>query len=260
MIAFQAVLALWRRELIRFARQPSRIVSAVGSPLLFWMIIGSGLGASFSLAGGPAGVTYLEYFFPGVVVLLVLFGAIFSTITVIEERKSGFLQGVLVAPVPPGAIAAGKILGGASLAWGQGMLLLALAPLAGVSIDLSGAVAAAVVLAAIAIGLTALGLSFAWRIDSTQGFHGVMNLLLVPMWLLSGAFFPLEGAPTWLEWLALANPLTYGMSAFRRMLQPEIGAVADPFSSWILPLAVTAAFTVVSTLVAAAVVSRRRTP
>ncbi|MEE8137253.1 MAG: ABC transporter permease [Thermoanaerobaculia bacterium] len=218
-----AAYTLWRRELVRFFRQPSRIFSAAASPLLFWLLIGTGLSSSFRLPGGPADVDYFEYFFPGTVVLLVLFAAIFSTISVIEDRHQGFLQAVLVAPVGRGSLVAGKVLGGATLAWLQGSLYLVLAPLAGIALSLTSLLEALGVLALLAVALTALGFAFAWRVDSTQGFHAVMNLLLVPMWLLSGAFFPLAGAPAWLEWVMRLNPLTYGMAALRRVLylKPE---------------------------------------
>jgi ABC-2 type transport system permease protein len=210
-----AVLTLWRRELVRFFRQPSRIAGAAGSPLLFWILIGSGLSGSFRLPGGPANVSYLEYFFPGTMVLVLLFAAIFSTISVIEDRNQGFLQGVLVAPVSRAAIAGGKVLGGATIAWLQSLVFLALAPLSGIHLTLASALTAAGVLAVLGIALTAVGFAFAWRVDSVQGFHAVMNLLLVPMWLLSGAFFPPSGAPPWLAALMRANPLTYGVAALR---------------------------------------------
>lgn len=222
-----AVFTLWKRELVRFFRQPSRIAGAAGSPLIFWVLIGSGLSGSFRLPGGPSDLSYLEYFFPGTMVLTLLFAAIFSTISVIEDRNQGFLQGVLVAPVPRAAIAGGKVLGGATLAWLQSVVFLALAPLSGIRLTLSSVLAAAGVLAVLGIALTAVGFAFAWKVDSVQGFHAVMNLLLVPMWLLSGAFFPPSGAPGWLAAVMRANPLTYGVAALRWALYgsaPEVGS------------------------------------
>jgi daunorubicin resistance ABC transporter membrane protein len=209
-----AVWSLWRRELVRFFRQPSRVAGAVGSPLLFWLFIGSGLSGTFRLPGAER-VDYLEYFFPGTVTLVVLFAAIFSTISVIEDRREGFLQGVLAAPVSRAAIAAGKVLGGATLAWLQGAAFLLLAPLAGLSLDAPALLRAAGVLALLAVALTAIGFAFAWSVDSVQGFHAVMNLILVPLWLLSGAVFPLTGAPAWLSVLMRIDPLTYGVAALR---------------------------------------------
>ncbi len=149
-----AAFTLWRRELVRFFRQPSRIAGAAGSPLIFWVLIGSGLSSSFRLPGGAADVSYLEYFFPGTLVLIVLFAAIFSTISVIEDRNQGFLQGVLVAPVSLAAIAGGKVLGGATLAWLQAVVFLALAPLSGIRLTLGSVLASAGVLAALGFALT----------------------------------------------------------------------------------------------------------
>ncbi|HYU34480.1 MAG TPA: ABC transporter permease [Thermoanaerobaculia bacterium] len=209
-----AVWSLWRRELVRFFRQPSRVAGAAGSPLLFWLFIGSGLSGSFHPPGSAA-IGYLEYFFPGTVTLVVLFAAIFSTISVIEDRREGFLQGVLAAPVPRAAIAAGKVFGGATLAWIQGAAFLLLAPFAGIHLDIPSVLAAAGVLALLSLALTAIGFACAWSVDSVQGFHAVMNLLLVPLWLLSGAVFPLTGAPVWLSALMRIDPLTYGVASLR---------------------------------------------
>lgn len=227
-MSFLAVATLWRRELVRFFRQPSRVAGAAGSPLLFWILIGSGLSGSFRLPGAASGaagaVSYLEYFFPGTVVLALLFAAIFSTISVIEDRHLGFLQGVLAAPVSRSSIVAGKVLGGATLAWLQAVPFLILAPFAGIRLSVFSALGAAGVLAVLAVALTAIGFGFAWRVDSVQGFHAVMNLLLVPMWLLSGAFFPIAGAPVWLRALMRANPMTYGVAALRGVLYGGAGA------------------------------------
>ena len=203
-------------------------------PLLFWLLIGSGLSSSFRLPGSAVQVSYLEFFFPGTVVLLVLFGSIFSTFSVIDGRNAGFLQGVLVAPVGRATIVAGKVLGGGTLAWFQGMLVLLLAPLAGISLGVHVILAGAGVLALLAIAMTSLGFVFAWRIDSTQGFHAIMNVVLLPMWFLSGAFFPVTGAPRWLEWIVRVNPLSYGTDALRQVLY--IGS--DPTAGAHSPLAV----------------------
>jgi ABC-2 type transport system permease protein len=217
---------LWRREVVRFLREPSRVASAVATPLLFWLLLGSGFSGAFRLpasaggAGGAAegGVDFLTYFYPGTVVLVLLFAAIFSTISLIEDRREGFLQGVLAAPVSRLGVAGGKVAGGATLAWVQGAAFLALAPVAGVPLTLGSAVAAAGVLALLAVQLAAVGFVCAWRVSSVQGFHAVMNLLLIPLWLLSGAFFPPSSAPPWLAAVMQANPLTYGLAAFNGTL------------------------------------------
>ncbi len=193
-----ASLTLWHRDIVRFMRQGSRVVGALATPLVFWIVLGSGFGQSFRPAGGDdAG--YLAWFFPGTIAMIVLFSAIFSTISVIEDRQQGFLQGVLVAPCPRMAIVAGKLLGGTTLALMQALPFLALAPLAGVGLTWSAVPATVGIIALLGFALTGLGFVIAWRLDSTQGFHAIMNLLLVPMWLLSGAVFPASGASGWVR-------------------------------------------------------------
>jgi len=213
---FLAAETLWLREIVRFVRQRNRIVGALGTPLLFWLIIGSGLGRSFQAGGSGGG--YLEYFFPGTLALIVLFTAIFSTISIIEDRQVGFLQSVLVAPVPRSAVTLGKIMGATTLAVLQALMFLALAPIAGISLDLQKFFGLAGVLTMMGFSLSALGYLIAWRMESTQGFHAIMNLLLIPLWLLSGALFPPSGAPGWIRGIIRANPLTYGIAAVRQIL------------------------------------------
>ncbi|MGB5160287.1 MAG: ABC transporter permease [Thermoanaerobaculia bacterium] len=233
-----AATTLWHREVVRFRRQPARVLGAVGMPLLFWALIGSGLSGSFRLPGGPEDLDYLEYFFPGTIVMLVLFAAIFSTFSVIDDRNEGFLQGVLVAPVRRSALVAGKVFGGATLAWIQGMLFLVLAPVAGIRLTLRSGLEVAVVVAVMAVALTAFGFAFAWRMNSTQGFHAVMNLVLMPMWFLSGAIFPLSGAPGWLDSVMRLNPLTYGTAALRRVLYGDTPLAGQSLPSLGLSLTV----------------------
>jgi ABC-2 type transport system permease protein len=214
-----ATYTLWRRDITRFLRQRSRIVGALGTPVVFWVLLGSGLGRSFSVGniGAPTG-GYLEYFYPGTLALILLFTAIFSTISVIEDRHEGFLQGVMVAPIPRVAIALGKILGGTTLALLQSTLFLLLAPLANAEVSLAMLPLLLLVLAVFAFALTGLGFVLAWMLDSTQGFHAIMNLLLFPMWLLSGAVFPPDGAASWIRVAMLINPMTYGVAALRAVL------------------------------------------
>lgn len=218
------VLTLWRREMVRFFRQPNRIFGAVGSPLLFWFLIGSGVGSSFRL--GDTDHSYMAYVYPGTLVMILLFTAIFSTISIIEDRREGFLQSVLVAPVSRAAIVLGKILGGTTLAFLQALLFLALAPTVGVRLSLATLLPVAGLLWLIGAAMTGLGFFIAWRMQSTQGFHAIMNFVLLPMWLLSGALFPVKGAAGWMQAVIMANPLTYGLGAVRRLLFPETAGEA----------------------------------
>lgn len=210
--------SLWKREVVRFLRQPSRVVVAVVTPLLFWLLLGVGIGENFRPASAPVGVSYLEYFFPGSVVLVLLFTAIFSTITLIQDRQAGFLQGVLVAPVPRTSIALGKIAGGTTLAMIQAVLFLIAGRAAGIHISLARLPLHLLVLFLVAFGLSGMGFAIAWRMESIQGFHGVMNLLIMPMWLLSGAFFPLPAEGGFLGTMMTLDPLTYGLAAARQTL------------------------------------------
>lgn len=211
---------LWRREVVRFLRQRSRVVGALGTPVVFWLLIGSGLGRSFRPPGTDEGkeVHFLEYAFPGTLALIVLFTAIFAMISIIEDRKAGFLQAVIASPASRISIAVGKVLGSTTLALGQAALFMLLAPLAGVPLNLTALLGTFGVLLLMSLGLSGLGLLIAWPMDSTQGFHAIMNLGLMPMWFLSGALFPLEGASGWMGAIMTINPLTYGVSALRRGL------------------------------------------
>lgn len=215
MFALLPIFALWRREMVRFVRQPSRVTGALAQPIVFWLLLGGGLNASFQPAGAPPGTSYLEYFYPGILILVLLFTAIFSTISTVEDRREGFLQGVLVAPVPRWAIVLGQAAGGTSLAVVQGALLLLLAPVIGIPLSVVSFLCSLAVMTIVALALTGLGLLIAWRMESTQGFHAIMNLILIPIWLLSGAFFPANGAPAPLAWLMRVDPLTYGVAALR---------------------------------------------
>ncbi len=251
-----AVFTLWQREIVRFYRQRSRITGALATPVLFWLLLGSGFAGSFRPSGASAGVSYAEYFFPGAMVLVVLFTAIFSTISVIEDRKEGFLQAVLVAPVPRSALVLGKILGGTTLALGQALLLLAAAPWLGISLGLADLAAVVAILFVIAFGLTTLGFLIAWKMESTQGFHAIMNLVLIPMWLLSGAFFPASGASAWLRLVIALNPLTYGLAALRRALDPAAVAASADVPALALSVAVTCTFAAIAFLVARQMAAR----
>lgn len=241
---FLPALSLCSREIVRFFRQRSRIAGVLASPLVFWFLIGSGFGGSFRYPDDSASVDYLEYFYPGTIVLVILFTAIFSTISVIEDRREGFLQSVLVAPVSRTSIALGKILGGTFVSLIQGVLILALAPILGIPLGIYSLAVVVFVLFIVAFALTGLGFAIAWRMDSTQGFHAVMNLFLVPLWLLSGALFPASGAVGWLSSAMKFNPLAYGVAAVRQALYLDGHASTQELSSFPMALAVIILFAV----------------
>ncbi|MBC8132723.1 MAG: ABC transporter permease [Deltaproteobacteria bacterium] len=256
--ALRVIAALVGRDLRRFFRQPSRVVGSVAQPLILWIVLGAGLGDSFQIAGA-AGTRYLTYFYPGTIVLTMLFTAIFSTMSVIDDRHHGFLQAVLVAPVSRASLVLGKTLGGVTIALFQAISLVALAPLAG--FHLAGANLALVfaALALAAVGFTALGFAVAWWIDSTQGYHGIMSVALIPLWMLSGAMFPAGGGSAWVQTLMAANPMTYAVSAVRRGLHGQNlpGGLLPGWSTVPIELGVTALFALVALLAATALCRRR---
>jgi len=212
---------LWWREIVRFYRQRSRVVGVIASPLLFWLVIGSGFGSSFRAGNAPGQQHYLDYFYPGALIMIVLFTSIFAMMSLIEDRKEGFLLSVMVAPVPRSAIVLGKVLGGTTLSAIQGLIFLAFAPFVGVHMGFIDFLLVVFVVFLVSFALTSLGFAIAWPMDSTQAFHAIINLFLIPLWLLSGALFPLSGASGWLRLVMRLNPLTYGVEALRILLYPE---------------------------------------
>jgi daunorubicin resistance ABC transporter membrane protein len=209
-------LVLARRDLVRFFRQPSRLVGALGQPVIFWLLIGGGFSGTFRMPG--ADVPYLAYFYPGVVMMVVLFASIFTTASVIEDRHRGFLQTVQAAPGSRAALVVGKSLGSAAVALTQVALFLALAPAAGFPLGAVDWPLLGAALALAALALAALGFAVAWGLDHVQGYHAIQMTVLVPLWVLSGAMFPPPaGHPTLAAALRL-NPLAHAVSAVRRAL------------------------------------------
>ena len=252
---FLPSFSLWWREIVRFYRQRARVVGVIASPLLFWIVIGSGFGSSFR-SSGAGGQHYLDYFFPGALTMIVLFTAIFTMMSVIEDRKEGFLLSVLVAPVSRSVIVLGKVLGGATLATLQGLIFLVFAPALGVHFTFVSFGLTVLVVFLMAFSLTALGFIIAWPMDSTQAFHAIINLFLIPLWLLSGSLFPLSGASMWLRAIMLINPLTYGTEALRSLLFPGSASTGLSLSA---NFAVLALFTLVMFALSFLFANRRTT-
>ena len=236
--AVLGLLTAWmlaKREWVRFFRQPFRVIAALGQPILFWILFGTGLHGAFR--GPVADENFMGYFLPGTTALILLFTAIFSTITIIEDRREGFLQGVLVAPPGRWAIVLGKTLGGAAIAWAQALVFLCLAWLTG-SLEVGWSVLPLMMfLFVAAIGITALGVLCAWPMESTQGYHAFMNLVLMPMWLMSGSFFPIPSispdqpiGQMILHWVMKLNPMTYVVGGLRHYLLVGDGTItrSDP--------------------------------
>ena len=225
---FLACGSVWRREMIHFWRERSRVFGFVGSPLIFWLVIGSGFGD-------------LGQFFAGALLLSIMFTAVFSTMSVIEDRKDGFLLAMLAAPAPRCAIVIGKLLGGASMATVQGLLFCLFLPLAGGSISAGMIPVAISSLFLTGLAFTALGFWMAWKSRTPQGFHAIMNIVLMPLWMISGALFTSVTAHSWVQIAMQWNPLTYFMAVVQRGLMPGAVWPGPAFATGLLVTAVFAA-------------------
>jgi ABC-2 type transport system permease protein len=212
----KGIYTLWYRDVLRFLRDRARIVTSLGQPLLFLFVFGSGLSPAMAgLAGGR--LDFTSFLFPGIIAMAVLFTAIFSAVSIVWDREFGFLKEVLVAPISRTAVALGKVAGGSTVAMFQGVIILLLAPLVGVSLSLAQIGILLLLMLLTAATMTSLGVLVAARMRSMQGFQMIMNFLLMPMFFLSGAFFPLKEVPLWLAWLARIDPMTYGVDPIRQV-------------------------------------------
>jgi daunorubicin resistance ABC transporter membrane protein len=239
-------VTLWRRELLRLRRERSRWFGMALQPLLFWLILGTGLAPTFQLDGAP-GLGYQAFFFPGSLVMVVLFTAIFSTITVIEDRNTGFLQGVLVAPGSRAALVMGKIAGITTVVLLQATLFVLLSPIADISYGQIHWPALILGLLLTSVMLSSIGMAMAWLLPTSQAYHAIMSVVLLPMWVISGALFPSAGGV--LGAVMSANPLAYSVSVVRGAMVPAL------HTGW-GSLGVLAAFTV--GLLAVAILACRR--
>jgi len=215
-----AIEIVWYRDILRYLRDWVRIITSLMQPLLFLFIFGSGLASSFSPAGarpgGVAGVSFQTFIFPGVVSMAVLFTAISSAISIVWDREFGFLREMLVAPVSRTSIVLGKALGGSTIAMFQGTLMLVFAPLIGVRLDVGLVIILMLEMLLLAFTMTSLGIVIASRMQSMESFSVVMQFVLMPMFFLSGALFPLTHVPGWLAFLNKLDPVTYGVDPLRQ--------------------------------------------
>ena len=212
----KTIFTIWSRDLIRFSRNRGRIVASMATPLLFLFVFGAGLGPAMApMAGGN--LSFEQFMFPGVIAMTVLFTAVFAAVSIVWDREFGFLKEVMVAPVSRRAVALGKVAGGSTIAMFQGLLILILAPLLGISMTFEQAIYLLLLMLLLAAMMSSLGILIAARQRSMEGFQVVMNFIMLPMLFLSGAFFPLTGVPVWMEALANVNPVSYGVDPLRQV-------------------------------------------
>jgi ABC-2 type transport system permease protein len=222
----RGIFIIWYRDLLRFWRNRSRLLSSLGQPVLFLLVFGTGLSSSLrgAAAGSLGGVPgYVYFLYPGVVAMAVLFTGTFSAMSTVWDREFGFLKEVLVAPVSRRGVAIGKALGGSTQAVLQGCIVLLLGPLIGVGLSplLVGQMIA--LMFVLGFAMTSLGIAVASRVQTLEGFGVVVNLFTMPLFFLSGALFPLVGIPGWLAVLTRLDPATYGVDPLRRVVLQAIG-------------------------------------
>ena len=241
----RAVSIVWRRELIRFKRDRLRAITSLIQPLLFLLVLGTGL-SSLARHSLPSGIDFKTFIYPGVLAMAVLFTAIFSAASIVWDREFGFLREMLVAPVSRASIVVGKCLGGATIATFQGIIILALAGLAGVPYDPVLMLILVGEMLLLAFTLTAFGVMMAARITQFQAFMALTQMLVLPLFFLSGALYPLHGLPGWLSVLTRIDPLTYVVGPMRHAvldhlsLSPAAVQALSPgitWGGWTVPIA-----------------------
>jgi ABC-2 type transport system permease protein len=232
----RAIKIVWRRELIRFKSDRLRMLTSLIQPLLFLFVLGAGLQRLSS--AGTHGVSLKTFIYPGILCIAVMFTAMFSAASIVWDREFGFLREMMVAPVRRSSIVIGKCLGGATVAGFQGVIVICLAGLVHVPYDpllILGVFALQLLLA---FAITAFGIMVAVRIKQMQSFMGVMQMIVMPMFFISGALFPASGLPGWLTVLNRLDPLTYAVDPMRRLvfnhltISPLARHALDPGVSW----------------------------
>jgi ABC-2 type transport system permease protein len=232
----RAIRIVWRRELIRFRSDRIRIVTALIQPLLFLFVLGSGL--QQLSAASTHGVDLKTFIYPGILCIAVMFTAMFSAASIVWDREFGFLREMMVAPVRRSSIVIGKCLGGASVAALQGLIVLVLAGAVHVPYDPLLIVGVFALQLLLAFSVTAFGVMVAARIKQMQSFMGVMQMIVMPVFFISGALYPVSGLPGWLAFLNRLDPLTYAVDPMRRLvfshldLSPRAVAALDPGVTW----------------------------
>lgn len=244
------IIALWRRDTLRLIRERTRWIGVVAQPLMLWVILGAGFSESLVIPGAES-VNSMQFLYPGILGMVLLFTSIFSTMSVIEDRSSGFLQGVLVAPGSPLALVLGKTAGVTTIVAVQSVLFLLAAPFAGYAWSTINWPLLLLVILLANTALTCANFIFAWILKSTQAYHGLMSVVLMPMWIMSGAMFP---PPSGAMGVVVAlNPMTYGVAGLRW----GMGIPAGNMPALSLCLGVLAVSCVVS-LAGAVAITRRR--
>ncbi|QHS23176.1 ABC transporter permease [Virgibacillus sp. MSP4-1] len=220
----EGIIAIWQRDLLKFFRDKARLFGSFTMPILFLLIFGGGMSGSMEtmMAGSmpeeAEGFNYVEFVFPGIVAMTLLMTSIFSAMSVIEDKDFGYMKEILVSPISRVSIAVGKMLGSATVATIQGVMLFLLIPLLGLSYDVMALIQVIPFMFLLGCALSSLGLLFASLINSTQGFQLTVQILVMPMIFLSGALFPISNMPAWMDFIVKINPVTYGVDVMKKVM------------------------------------------
>ncbi len=221
----EQVFYIWRRDVIKFFRDRSRLISSFVMPFMFLILFGSGMGGAIKslMAGarapaGLAGFDFVKFMFPGIIGMTVFNTSIFSALSIVQDREFGFMKEIMVSPVPRVHIALGKTLGGATVALMQGVLMFIFVPFIGLDLNLGIVLRIIPAIFLVAFTISSIGILIASRLKSAQGFQVIVQLLVFPMLFLSGAYFPLNGMPGWMNVIVKLNPLTYAVDLFKKII------------------------------------------
>ncbi len=220
----EGIIAIWQRDLKKFFRDRARLLGSFSMPILFLLIFGGGLSGTMEtmMSGGfgeeSSGFNYLEFIFPGIVAMTLLMTAIFSAMSVIEDKNFGYMKEILVSPISRVSIAVGKMLGAATVSTIQGMILFLLIPFLGLSYSIISLIQVIPFMFLLGAALSGVGLLFASMIKSTQGFQLIVQIIVMPMIFLSGALFPINNMPSWLDVIVKFNPVTYGVDVMKKIM------------------------------------------
>lgn len=221
----EAIISIWKRDVKKSIRDKASLIGNLALPILLLIIFGSGMGGVIkSMANGATlnetstDFNYIKFMFPGVVGITIFSTAVISALTVVQDREFGYLREMLVAPISRGSISLGKVLGGSTVAVIQGLIILLLSPLIGISLEFTMILKLIPAMLVLAFTVSSLSLYVATFVKSSQGFHTALTMLMLPMIFLSGSIFPLTGGPAWMEFLVKINPVTYGIDMFKKIL------------------------------------------
>lgn len=214
-IDFEAIAMLWQRDLVRFARERAQLYGSLARTVVWLFILGAGLRGSVTV---PGNISYLQFVFPGMLAMAIIFSSLQSAVSIIFDREFGFLKEILVAPIPRASVVIGKALAGATIATVQGTIIFVFAPFVGVRPNPLALLASIGVMLLIGLGLTGVGILIAAKMTSFEGFGTINNFVVLPLYFTSAAQFPLTRAPRWLQLFAHLNPLSYGVDMLRGLL------------------------------------------